>query len=76
MSCLSCASDHRAEFSAEMIVHVAGLKNIHNPGTWIFTKLSICLDCGCARFTVPEIELASLAAVAPKNERAAQAAGA
>jgi hypothetical protein len=76
MSCLSCASGHQAEFSAEMIVHVGGPKNLDNPGTWIFTKLSICLDCGCARFTVPEIELALLAAGAPKSERPAQAAGA
>ena len=76
MSCLSCASDHQADFSAEMIVHVGGLKNLDNAGTWIFTKVSICLDCGCARFTVPEIELALLAASAPKSERPAQAAGA
>jgi hypothetical protein len=76
MSCLSCASDHQADFSAEMIVHVGGLKNLDNPGTWIFTKVSICLDCGCARFTVPEIELALLAASAPKSERPPQAAGA
>jgi len=76
MSCLSCASDHQADFSAEMIVHVGGLKNLNNPGTWIFTKVSICLDCGCARFTVPEIELALLAASAPNSERPPQAAGA
>jgi len=76
MSCLSCASDHQADFSAEMIVHVGGLKNLDNPGTWIFTKVSICLDCGCARFTVSEIELALLAAGAPKSERPPQAAGA
>ncbi len=76
MSCLSCASDHRAEYSAEMIVHVGGLKNLDNPGTWIFTELSICLDCGCARFVVPEIELALLAPGAAKSERPAQAAGA
>lgn len=76
MSCLSCASDHQADFSAEMIVHVGGLKNLDSPGTWIFTKVSICLHCGCARFTVPEIELALLAASAPKSERPPQVAGA
>jgi hypothetical protein len=35
MSCLSCASDHQAEFSAEMIVHPSGLTNLDNPGVWV-----------------------------------------
>jgi hypothetical protein len=54
MSCLSCASDHQAEFSAEMIIHVGGLKNLDNPGIWLFTKLLACLDCGFSSFTVPQ----------------------
>lgn len=60
MFCLSCASANQVEFSTEMIVHLGGLKNVGSPGVWLFPKLLICLDCGCARFTVPETELALL----------------
>jgi hypothetical protein len=61
MSCLSCASGNQAEFSAEMIIHFSGLKNLDKPGVWVFPKLLVCLDCGFSRFTTPESELALLA---------------
>jgi hypothetical protein len=61
MSCLSCGSKKQAEFTAEMIIHFIGLKNLDNPGVWLFPELFVCLDCGFARFSVPETELASLA---------------
>jgi hypothetical protein len=54
MSCLSCASDHQAELSAEMIIHYSGLKNINKLGVWVFTNILVCLDCGFVWFTAPE----------------------
>jgi len=54
MACLSCQSDNQAEFSAEMIIHFSGLKNLDNPGVWEFSKLLVCLDCGVSRFTISD----------------------
>jgi hypothetical protein len=76
MSCLSCASDHQADFSAEMIIHYRGLKNVDKPGVWVFPEVLVCLDCGFLQSTVAAPELALLAANAPTSERLAEAAGA
>jgi hypothetical protein len=62
MSCPACALDNQKEFSAEMVVHLGGLRNIDRPGVWIFQNLLVCLDCGFAQFMVPKSELALLAA--------------
>lgn len=61
MPCPSCGSKKQAEFSAEMLIHFAGLKNLDKPGVWVFPSLSVCLDCGCSDFAVPKPELESLA---------------
>jgi hypothetical protein len=58
MVCPSCRSVKQAEFTAEMIIHSPGLKNIDRPGFWLFPELLVCLDCGFCRFTVSETELA------------------
>jgi hypothetical protein len=65
MSCPQCLLDHQEEFSAEMAVHLHGLKNLDNSGILLFPKLSVCLDCGYVQFTVPKMELALLAAAPP-----------
>jgi hypothetical protein len=64
MSCLSCASRNQAEFTAEINIHFPGLKNLDKPSVFVFPKLSVCLDCGCSRFAIPETELARLQEVA------------
>jgi hypothetical protein len=61
MFCPSCPSDNQAEINSEMIIHFSGLKNLDNPGVWLFPRLLVCLDCGFSRFTVPETELPLLA---------------
>ena len=61
MVCPSCRSVKQAEFTAEMVIHYPGLKNINRPGIWLFPELLVCLDCGFCRFTVPETEMASFA---------------
>jgi len=60
MSCLLCGSGNQAELTAEMVVHSAGFKNLDKPGVWVFAKLSLCRDCGCSHFTVPQEKLASI----------------
>ena len=67
MYCQSCQSSHQAEFTAEMIIHFGGIKNIDKPGVWVFPRVSVCLDCGCSRFATPKTELALLATGTPTS---------
>jgi hypothetical protein len=61
MPCKRCGSTNKRTFSAEMVIHFSGLKNIDNPGVWVFPALLVCFDCGTAEFAVPEAELCELA---------------
>jgi hypothetical protein len=61
MSCQLCRSSHEAELAAEMVIHFSGLKNLDQPGVWLFAKFLVCLDCGCSHFTVPKEKLSSIA---------------
>jgi len=65
--CTSCGSANVGEFTGEIAIHFPGLKNIDKPAVWVFPKIAVCLDCGTARFVVPETELRLLA----KGEAAA-----
>lgn len=60
MPCTSCESHNQAEFPAEMNLHFRGLRNIDNPGVLMFPEVSVCLECGCSKFTIPEAELQKL----------------
>jgi hypothetical protein len=60
MRCALCQSGNQAEFTAEMMIHFSGLKHLANPGVLVFPKVSVCLDCGFSRFTMPETELQAL----------------
>jgi hypothetical protein len=57
MHCALCRSGNQAEFTAEMLLHFSGIRNIDNPGVLAFPKVSVCLDCGYSRFTTPETDL-------------------
>ena len=59
--CKSCGSVNQSKFSAEMGIHFLGLNNIDKPVVWLFSELTVCLDCGTAEFAVPEVELRQLA---------------
>jgi hypothetical protein len=61
MSCPLCKSGNETEFDAEMIIHFSGLKNLDEPGVWVFSKLLVCLNCGYSHFAIPERELVSIA---------------
>ena len=67
MSCLSCESGNQAEFTVEMNLHFCGLRNIDNPGVLMFPKVSVCLDCGCSKFTISQSELQKLTGNAPST---------
>ena len=60
MSCTACTSVNEAEFTAEMMIHFSGVRNIDNPGVLAFPKVSVCLDCGFSRFTTPQTDLRTL----------------
>jgi len=72
MSCLLCASNHQAEFSAEMMIHFSDRNNRDKPGVLLFPKILICLDCGFSGFAAPKTELALFATNAPTSESSTQ----
>ena len=69
MPCESCSSANQAEFTAEMMIHFAGPRSTEDPGVLAFPKVLVCLQCGAARFSLPEDLLREL-----RNETGASAA--
>jgi hypothetical protein len=61
MHCALCQSVNLAEFTAEMMIHFSGLRNIDHPGIPAFPKVLVCLNCGSSQFTVPARKLTLLA---------------
>jgi hypothetical protein len=46
------------EFTGEICLHFpGGLQSLNKPLVWVFPQVPVCLNCGAARFTVPEKEL-------------------
>ena len=60
MICPNCSSNALEEFFTEMMIHCVGVQKLNNPGTLIFTKIFVCLECGISYFTTPENKLALL----------------
>ena len=75
MSCLKCGLDNQMEFSAEMMVHLGGIKNLDNSGVVLFPKILVCVSCGFSQFTVPKTELAFLTATPPSQQLTMAAVG-
>lgn len=61
MACKRCSSNKQSEFNAEMNIHFAGREGVDKPTVWLFPEIMVCLDCGFAEFTIPKVELLSLA---------------
>lgn len=61
MCCSSCKSSDQTEFTAEMIIHFRGLRNVDHPGVLLVQEIKVCLRCGYSLFTTPGAELAQLA---------------
>jgi hypothetical protein len=74
MSCPACRSDNQMDFSAEMIIHHDGLKNLDKSGALLFPKLLVCVDCGFSQLTIPKPALALLASDSPNSESQSKAA--
>ena len=56
--CSSCASRRTTTFLGEICLHFrGGLKSLDKPQVCAFPQVVVCLDCGSARFTVPENEM-------------------
>jgi hypothetical protein len=62
MSCPFCGSGNQAKFTAELLIHFSGLKNLDKPAVLVFPEFLVCLNCGDSHFTVPAKELASIQA--------------
>jgi hypothetical protein len=60
MICTHCLSAHERELYAEINIHSQGLDNIDDPGLLVFPTITVCLDCGLARFVVPQCDLPRL----------------
>ena len=60
-SCLSCRSAKNCEFPAEINIHFPGTTGFDKPTIWVSPDVYICMNCGLAKFTVPEAELLRLA---------------
>jgi len=58
--CSLCSSRNEAEYNAEIMVHFDGRKHLENPGVLTFPRMLVCLECGSARLTIPENDLALL----------------
>lgn len=71
MSCMLCTSDNQAEFTAEIMIHLSGRRNIDDPGVLSFPKIAVCLDCGFSEFAIPEAELQKLKAMNARSTTAA-----
>jgi hypothetical protein len=55
--CETCRSIHQVELDGEICVHFPGLKNLQIARLFVFPKLAVCLNCGNAKFKIPETEL-------------------
>jgi hypothetical protein len=60
MACQKCSSESQNTFNGELAIHFAGLKGLDKAIVWVYPKLTVCLTCGFAEFTVPERELGLL----------------
>jgi len=60
-SCVRCSSKNVEKFSAEMNIHFPGHEGLSEPTVWVFSQLTVCLNCGWAEFSIPEAELQRLA---------------
>jgi hypothetical protein len=62
MTCKRCSSERQSAFNSEVNIHFPGREGWHKPTVWVFPEIMVCLDCGFAEFSIPEVELRTLAA--------------
>jgi hypothetical protein len=74
LTCTECGSDKLAKFTAEIAVHFSGPDSLNKPHILVFPQVLVCLNCGNARFTVPESQLRILANETMPGRREAETA--
>ena len=57
MTCKVCGSDQQSKFTAEIAIHLPGLKGLNKPHVLVFPELLVCLNCGKSKFVIPEDQL-------------------
>jgi hypothetical protein len=73
MACPVCASlNIQTKTSVEMVVHFSEFKSFKHPGIPLVSPLSVCLDCGFARFTISKRNLDLLRVGLESDERAGE----
>jgi hypothetical protein len=61
MVCRSCGIALGPQaFNGEIAIHFPGLDGLKKPIIWIFSKVSVCLECGFAEFAVPDEQVKTL----------------
>lgn len=55
--CNSCQSKSQSDFPSEGVIFLHGLKHSDKSSVWVFPELAVCMDCGFAKFSLPENEL-------------------
>lgn len=59
--CRRCSSKNLSKFNAEINIHFPGHEGLTKPTVRVFPQVTLCMDCGCADFFIPETELQRLA---------------
>jgi hypothetical protein len=60
MACAVCSSLNEAEFAGEIALHFSSPTLVNKPSALTYPMLSVCLDCGGARFKTPVEDLRML----------------
>jgi hypothetical protein len=72
VGCKRCDSDEQQRFSAEMNIHFPHWEGLNKPSVPICREVVICLRCGLAEFSLPEVSLRKLADRTPNEYRSHQ----
>jgi hypothetical protein len=60
IGCVRCSSENVGQFAAEMNIHFPGYEGLTEPTVWVFPQLTVCLNCGYTKSSIPESELQRL----------------
>jgi hypothetical protein len=60
MACAVCSSLNEAEFAGELTLHFPSSTLVTKPSVLTYPMISVCLDCGGARFSTSHANLREL----------------
>jgi hypothetical protein len=61
MSCPSCGSVQRVQFDSKIAIHLPFSVDIAQAHVFLSVEISVCVECGRARFVMPRREVRELA---------------